>query len=103
MAATLAAYAVVQTAVPPWVRPQIAASVDATLSFARAKLVNIGIDAARDPNRPSTPPANLLPCPRRSPTAHPCRTVLPPSPRSATGNRSLAGSKATSGRFNGWV
>ncbi|NEC86601.1 transporter [Streptomyces sp. SID12501] len=48
MAATLAAYAVVQIAVPHWIRPHLATSVDATLSFAEAKPVNIGIDAVRE-------------------------------------------------------
>ncbi|MFF4402452.1 transporter [Streptomyces sp. NPDC001480] len=47
MAATLAAYAVVQIAMPLWGRPHLAPSVDATLSFTEAKPVNIGVDAVR--------------------------------------------------------
>jgi hypothetical protein len=48
MAATLASYAVVQFAVPLWVRPRLAASVDVTLSFTDARPVNIGVDAVRE-------------------------------------------------------
>lgn len=47
-AATLATYAAFQIAVPLWVRPQLAPSVDATLSFTQAKPVNIGIGAVRE-------------------------------------------------------
>lgn len=48
MAATFAAYAAVQIAMPLWVRPHLAPSVDATLSFTQAKPVNIGVDAVRE-------------------------------------------------------
>ncbi|MFE4212824.1 transporter [Streptomyces sp. NPDC056844] len=48
MAATLATYAAVQIAMPLWVRPHLAPSVEATLSFTQAKPVNIGIDAVRE-------------------------------------------------------
>lgn len=48
MAATLAVFAAVQFAVPLWIRPHLAASVRATLSFTDAKPVNIGVDAVRE-------------------------------------------------------
>lgn len=81
MAATLAAYAAVQIAMPLWVRPHLASSVDTTLSFTKARPVNIGIDAVREVDfgqpgawilseqtvnatgQPATVPASLTDCP----------------------------------------
>ncbi|MGB8940611.1 MAG: transporter [Streptomyces sp.] len=90
MAATLAAYAAVQIATPLWVRPHLASSVDATLSFTEARPVNIGIDAVREVDfgqpgawilsertvnssgQPVTLPASLTDCPSMSD----CATAL---------------------------
>ncbi|MFD3730353.1 hypothetical protein [Streptomyces sp. NPDC058632] len=90
MAATLAAYAAVQIAVPLWVRPHLASSVDATLSFTEAKPVNIGIDAVREVDfgqpgawilseqtvnasgQPAALPASFIDCPSMSD----CATAL---------------------------
>ncbi|MFJ2258594.1 transporter [Streptomyces sp. NPDC087844] len=90
MAATLAAYAAVQIAVPLWVRPHLASSVDATLSFTEAKPVNIGIDAVRKVDfgqpgawilseqtvnvsgQPAALPASFIDCPSMSD----CATAL---------------------------
>ncbi|MCZ4509999.1 transporter [Streptomyces sp. ActVer] len=48
MAATLATYAAVQIVMPLWVRPHLAASVQASLSFTEAKPVTIGVDSVRE-------------------------------------------------------
>ncbi|WP_326727105.1 transporter [Streptomyces phaeochromogenes] len=47
MAATLATYAAVQIVMPLWVRPHLAASVQASLSFTEAKPVTIGVDSVQ--------------------------------------------------------
>ncbi|MFF1681189.1 transporter [Streptomyces sp. NPDC058256] len=48
MATTLAAFTAVQIVMPLWIRPHLAASVQATLSFTEAKPVRIGVDSVRE-------------------------------------------------------
>ncbi|WP_330327908.1 ABC transporter permease subunit [Streptomyces pseudovenezuelae] len=76
MATTLATFAAVQIAMPLWIRPHLAASVQITLPFAQAKPTSIGVDSVREVDF-GQPDAWVLSEQTLNASGHPA--ALPPS------------------------
>ncbi|WP_405987908.1 ABC transporter permease subunit [Streptomyces sp. NBC_00986] len=76
MATTLAVFAAVQIAMPLWIRPHLATSVQVTLPFTQAKPTSIGVDSVREVDF-GQPDAWILAEQTVNASGHP--TAMPPS------------------------